>query len=237
MLKLIFLSFISICSLTAATTERSCFSDHLREAKALNLTRAPLYSDLSGGESESISRQLIFGENLVIFFWAPWIDARAAKYQQEGINIVCDEFVSMKKAPAQPFALEKNPPKLETYVKPRLEALQSQIRTALAVQDFSLISQLLSAKLRELETERAFNCMTRHVLESMLRISNLAPRQALRAQLKNLPSTSHLSASLIEGHLLGLLPSRRLDMQAAPVQAMGVPIICKDVPPISASPL
>src|SRR4051812_25720307 len=75
-----------------------CFSRHLNEAIELNKERKPLYSELSGGASEVISQRLIFFENLA--YWpARFMDWQASSYQEAGIGVLCDEFISMSKVP------------------------------------------------------------------------------------------------------------------------------------------
>ncbi|CAN5303695.1 hypothetical protein BH20GEM2_BH20GEM2_15130 [soil metagenome] len=44
------------------------------------------------------------------------------------------------------------------------------------------------------------------------------------------------SRRLLRLHLLGLPLATRLETRAAPLQAAGVPILCRDVPPISPLP-
>jgi hypothetical protein len=45
-----------------------------------------------------------------------------------------------------------------------------------------------------------------------------------------------ISNQMLAGHLDGLEESARIDMLAAPVQAMNLPIICQDVPYIPPAP-
>src|SRR5258708_5947558 len=71
-----------------------CFTRHLSEAIALNKLRMPRYSALTNGASEKISTSLIRYEKLAsVAAW--YYDWQAKKYQEHGIPILCDEFVSM----------------------------------------------------------------------------------------------------------------------------------------------
>jgi hypothetical protein len=74
--------------------------------------------------------------------------------------------------------------------------------------------------------------MTRHLLESALRITNGARRYAAEAEARGVASPAGLSRALLSMHLTTLGEGARLDRRAAPLQAEGVPIICQDVPPI-----
>ena len=102
---------------------------------------------------------------------------------------------------------------------------------------FAGLSAELEHKLEELGETPNFHCMLRHLLESILRISNLAPIHEQKAEAIGMLSTRALSLLLVRLHLLTLEFGVQLDRFAAPVQADGVPIICRDVPPIIDIPL
>ena len=68
------------------------------------------------------------------------------------------------------------------------------------------------------------------MLESLRRISNLAPIQQERAQQVGLEGALALSEDKL--HFLSLTAATKLDEQAAPIQSEGVPIVCRDVPSI-----
>ncbi len=68
--------------------------------------------------------------------------------------------------------------------------------------------------------------MTRHGLESMRRVAQLAARNA------NNDGAAELYAALLEAHRLGLPAWRALDADAAPLHHDGVWIVCDDVPAI-----
>ena len=88
----------------------------------------------------------------------------------------------------------------------------------------------------DLEDYPNFHCMVRHLLESMLRISNLAPIHEREATELGLPPTRDLSWTLVRMHTLVLTEAVEVDGLAAPLQAEGLPIICRDVPPIPPLP-
>jgi hypothetical protein len=74
------------------------FARHVREAIALNETRAPLYAALSGDASRPISRRLILAERAVLLI-APVFDRLAAPYHRAGISLFEDLFAPMASAP------------------------------------------------------------------------------------------------------------------------------------------
>ncbi|HLL48487.1 MAG TPA: hypothetical protein VK399_17425, partial [Longimicrobiaceae bacterium] len=89
------------------------------------------------------------------------------------------------------------------------------------------------AELAALEAVPCYHCMLRHLLESMLRVTSLAPTHAARAEAAGMKSTAGLSRLVLRLHLFALVDAAKLDVVAAPIQARGIPILCQDVPPIS----
>jgi hypothetical protein len=87
--------------------------------------------------------------------------------------------------------------------------------------------------LTELEPVSDYHCMLRHLLESVGREAAYAPLQLDLANKNKLVFTAQ---SIIDTYLtiqLGLMPlANSLDKKAAPLQAEGVGIICRDVPKI-----
>ncbi len=68
--------------------------------------------------------------------------------------------------------------------------------------------------------------MLRHLLESLLRITNNAPQHARRGD------SSRLSWLLVKAHRALLPVAAWLDRMASPLQLEGVPILFQDLPPI-----
>ncbi|HEV2132239.1 MAG TPA: hypothetical protein VGR27_14085, partial [Longimicrobiaceae bacterium] len=219
----------------AAGGEHDCFQRHLREAIQLNRERLPLYSHLTQGASERISRRLIWSERLALpVAW--YIDRRASGYLQAGIPLVCDEFVSMELTPAFRARTPNPPQPLSAFQQVDTHRVRGAIRSSYREGGFPGVSTVLEAELRLLEEAPTYHCMLRHLLESALRIANLAPIQAARAEALGMDSPEGLSWLLLRLHLLTLEDAARLDRAAAPLQAEGIPIICQDVPPIAPLP-
>jgi len=203
---------------------------HMREALALNRARAPLYAELTRGRSRGISRTLVWAERAAIPV-ARYLDWRAAEFQRAGIAVVCDDFVPMHDTPAfRPRA--DDPPPLSAFAPADVRGLRRAVRRAYRAGGFAAASGALEGEVERLSAVPAFHCMTRHLLESALRVSNGAQRHAAEARARGIASPAGLSRTLLELHLGALGASARLDRRAAPLQAEGVPILCQDVPPI-----
>lgn len=204
---------------------------HLREAIHLNRERRPAYARLTEGRSERISDRLILAERIALFL-ARWVDARAAPYERRGIGVTCDAFVPMDRTPPMREEPVADPPSLERFEAPEMGAMRRRVTEAYRAEGFPGASRALEAGLSAVQGEPAFHCMVRHVLESSLRITDLAPVHAARAREAGMRSPERLSWLMLRAHLLTLEESARLDRWAAPIQAAGVPILCQDVPPI-----
>ena len=212
-----------------------CFKEHLEEAIALNEQRRPLYSALTGGDSEAISDTLIESEKTSLLFAEP-IDEASIPYHQAGVRIVCDEFVPMSGVPAFSDSFDFQPEPLSDYEPVDGDQLSDELEASFADGGFAALSEHTEASLAAIETPRAYHCMLRHMLESLRRIANLAPVHDADAQRAGLESTLTISEDMVRLHLLSLSAAARLDADASPIQATGVPILCHDVPSIPAGP-
>ena len=216
----------------ASEPESRCMERHLREAAAINRERMPWYDSLTDGRSRGISRRLIWTERLgVVAAW--YVDWRARPFQHEGIRIVCDDFVPMAHTPAfRPRAADPPPP-LSAFVPADARRIRRDVERARRRGGFPAAGEVLEREIQRLSGTPAYHCMLRHLLESALRISNQAPRYAAEARARGLAgSPEGLSRTLLDLHLLTLGDAVKLDVRAAPLQAVGIPIICQDVPPI-----
>jgi hypothetical protein len=212
-----------------------CFESHLEEAIALNLERRPAYSALTAGASEAVTDQLVQAEEFSTYF-ARRVDEAARPFIARGVNVTCDEFMSMSLAPPFREHFEFEPEPLSSYVTLDGAAMRDALQSAYIHGGFSALSARATNELDALRLPRAYHCMTRHVLEALRRIANFAPVQAARASELGLGSTTDISDELVVLHLLALEQGPRLDEVAAPVQAQGVPILCQDVPHVPPGP-
>lgn len=210
---------------------RDCFQHHLREAIALNRSRADGYAALTGGASRGVSRRLIRGERVALAA-AREVDRRARRYQAAGIPVACAEFVSMALTPAGPPVEDPGPPPGPYRPGPDPDSVRGVLVAAYGSGGFPAVAGAAAGLLAALEDRPAYHCMTRHLLESIWRVAWLAPEHARAARRAGLPSTVPLSELLLRLNLAALPDGAALDDQAAPLQAAGVPILCRDVPPL-----
>lgn len=209
------------------------FEQHLREAIALNRARAPLYAALTEGTSLGVSRKLLCAQHLSLPI-ARWLDHKAAPYHRAGIPLLEQVFVSMREAPSFAFPAPVAP--LADYAPPMAGSIRHRVRDAYCRSSFAGASRMLELEIAALSRRPCFDCMLRHLLESALRASNLAPLHAAQARRVDLPPTEWMSRLLLRLHWWGFSGAARLDTEARPLQARGVPILCRDVPPIASWP-
>lgn len=209
---------------------RDCFQRHLRDAIRLNERRAPLYAAWSDGAARPVSRRLIRAERRALM--AAWlVDRRARRFQEAGIPIGCAEFISMSLTPPLGTAPLAPPP--EPYTPgPDADSLASALASAYGSGGFAGVAAAAEGLLETIDEKPRYHCMLRHLVESLWRVAELAPWHAVGANEAGLPATVPLSELLLRLHLAALPDGARLDREAAPLQQAGIPILCRDVPPI-----
>lgn len=209
-----------------------CLQLHLKEAIELNRERRSRYSRLTRGASEKLSDRLILFERLGLpVAWC--VDALARGFQKRGIPVACDDFVSMDLTPPFRERSATEPLPLAQFVPLGTRRLLRDLWSAYRRAGFSGLSDALARAIAALEDVPTYHCMARHVLESSLRIANLAPEYVQQATKRGARSPAYLSRLMLVLHLLILRDAAKLDADAAPMQARGVAIICQDVPPIA----
>ncbi|MGH7410937.1 MAG: hypothetical protein ACREJ6_07780 [Candidatus Methylomirabilis sp.] len=212
-----------------------CFETHIRDAIEVNRQRLPLYSRLTNGESEKVSKKFILNQHLVLpITW--YVDWRARAFQQKGIPIVCLDMVSMRLAPAFRERSEAPPRPLSEFQKQDIEGMHQRAKAGYRHGGFAEVSRVIGDEVKRLHAIPTYHCMLRHMLESALRCSNLAPVYVEMARHIPMKSPADLSWFLIRLHLMALGGCAELDALAAPLQAQGIPIIGQDVPPITPLP-
>lgn len=207
-----------------------CFRRHLLDAISLNERRLPVYAGWSDGRSVEVSRALIRMERLALV--AAWhVDTKARLYHRAGIPIVCAEYVSMSLAPPLPEA--PGPPLTASYrAPPPPDSTIAVIREAYGAEGFEGVVEAAGKMIARLGRPEQ-NCMVRHVLESLGRVGALAPVHIRSARAAELASPRPLSELMLRLHLDVLDEAVVLDRKAAPLQAIGIPILCADLPPIA----
>lgn len=211
------------------------FRRHLEDAILLNRDRMPRYARLTAGASTRISKRLIRLERVALPF-ARLVDRRAARYLRHGVPVVRADFVDMAATPPFRERADADPRPPRAFQPPGGWRLAWRLWRAFRRGGFDGLGHALEGALDVTRTHPRYGCMLRHVLESTLRIANLAPLHARRAADAGLAPPTGLSAWMIRSHLLVLPSAVRLDRLAAPIQARGIPILCRDVPPIETDP-
>lgn len=209
-----------------SASETHCISKHMREAIALNEERSVLYASATGGRSKPISESLIKLEKLVLAT-LPALEGLAVEYQKAGIPIFCLDVVSMSQT--EKFVERVAAP---VGVFQPFDGLSWTLvlgRALLEADDRKLEEQLERA-LEILNRNQSFNCMSRHMIESILRSVRLQPVYKRMSLEKGMREPSRLMRVLIHTQISALAVVSHLDEQAATLNAEGIPIICRDVP-------
>lgn len=228
------MSFVAIATslvmIAMNNASAGCFQEHLEEAIALNRARLIAYAELSGKRSIPISLQMILGEKMSLIP-AAHFDFLAKPYENAGIPLMCQAFVSMTGTPA--FQNGLLPPDLNPipFQKVNTKKLKAQLFQSFKTSGFAGLALAAQSQARSLRNPR-FNCMLRHGLESIARIAMLAPVHNKLSLAKSLPPSSDISERLLKFHLHGIGLLHNLDVTAQPLQESGVAIICNDVPHI-----
>ena len=227
-------AFLAINSLAWAGPRHYCFSRHTQEGIQSNNHRTLPYAKATHGQSLEISAALIAFETGV-YVPASILDAQAYQAQTHGIPLMCDELVSMSTTPA--FTAQASIPKgpVPEITDLELESIINELKARYWEKGFPSLSESLASQLVKLNQQPNYFCLTRHLIESMLRASNLAPIQSGRSQALGFERTENISWGFIESHLVGLPLAIKIDRMAISLQRKGIPILCNDVPPIPAS--
>jgi hypothetical protein len=224
---------LGVCGAPDPDCAPACFLTHLDEAIALNRERRSRYEALTDGASLAISNRLITTERISRVA-AIVMDDRARRWQRRGVDVLCDEFVSMDETPA--FRDHSEPVPFESFVAQGGAGLALRLGDAWLDGGYTGLAAAAEYELELLADAPSFHCMVRHLLESIVRAANLAPIHVADAAALGLDSPAAISRDFIALQITSLALATGIDEDAAPIQAQGVPIICQDVPPIPPLP-
>ncbi|WII72924.1 hypothetical protein QJS83_03440 [Bdellovibrio sp. 22V] len=210
---------------------RACLTDHIRDALKINKERAPHYARLSQGRSAEISKRLISMERKLSFI-VPFADAWAIPYHMAGVNILCDDFIDMAYTPKFRSQNPEGADSILNFRRPNVETIKARLFELYKAKDYQGLAYYADHKIHELESVPRYNCMVRHVLESIRRMAALAPLHDQKARHSLGVSSLFLSRTVLRSHILLLDESTLIDTLAAPLQSEGLPIVCQDVPAI-----
>lgn len=228
LLLAIFVSFFP-----AVSSAKACLTAHIQDAIQLNKKRAVVYSQLTNGQSEAVSKRLIRMETWLMFA-VPFADGWAMPYQKAGVNILCDDFIDMSETPAFKAMNPNGKDNIANFKAVDVQPIIQDLDYLLDNNFYSHLAKYADEQIQEMDKNPRYNCMVKHVLESIRRMAILAPRHnALAKKTIKIPSIT-LSKIVLRNHINMLDTSSEIDVLAAPMQADGIQIVCQDVPYIPA---
>ena len=176
---------------------------------------------------------VIFWEKLILMK-SKKFDRRARAFQQIGIPLMCEDFVDMAETPDY---INKTTEILESYLKtakPNSKQLKETLRSKLKL-GYLPLKKHLEIELRFLEANKSYDCLLRHLVESLLRTADLAPRYLSKTNGKDKKKLDKLITKYLRLQIFGIGQAIFIDKKARPLQAEGVPILCNDVPAVHLS--
>lgn len=215
-------------------TER-CMTEHLKEAIALNTERRDLYAALTKNQSVEVSDLLIRMEKSTLFMmkFPLWnFDELLKVDHEQNQSLTCEAFVSMKTVRSFESQFERGAPTENTPLIDT-KSVRKILKTSIEAGDQVKFKSELFHVYAELNAEPRLNCMSRHIIESMLRITSLRPEwlakiETTQGQLK----FDKAVIRLLRNHIFALTSAQQIDAAARSIQLSGVPIVCQDVPAI-----
>lgn len=223
--------FLMSFNLSAKIEPSKCIKKHLVDAIKINKKRKPKYKSLTDGKSKKLSNSLIFSERLSLIY-ATVFDFKARKYQRRGIPLFCLDFIDMKEIPS--FQENSSLPEYsyESVEKINTSEIIDKIKRSLKKDGFFGVQRALRLELQKLESEKKYNCLAKHVLESIQRSAYLAPHYIAASKIVGLKSPERILRKNIKIQASSLKGFHELDKLAGEFQEKGVSILCNDIPHI-----
>ncbi len=225
---------ISLNRITQKEKQTKYFTEHVTEAISVNKSRAKYYSKLTNGKSAFLSRLYMSMEYALIPL-SLIMDKWAKKFQQQGLPVLVNDFVSMNNineasAPlARTSSLDNNGRKaLREFLKDFYRGTRKSSRN----KDFAMVEKyaiLALHQLRNLET--IYNCnlsLSVHLVESI----GLAARNAQDLGTISDGKTDNFYKAYIMLQNAGIRGFSIIDLKAQEFHRQGVGIIVNDLPAI-----
>lgn len=209
--------------------------EHLKEAIALNTERRDMYANLTEGKSVEVSDKLIGMEKTTLLmlkfpFWN--FDKLLGSFEKYGLQPTCDTFISIKTLTTFDSQFPQGAPTENTALVDTKKIRQT-LETAFETRNVSLLKEKLQDVHSQMSTEPRLNCMSRHIIESTLRIATLFPNWNSKIHDQNdKEKFEKIVFRLLKNHIFALKSAGQIDELSRPIQLAGVPIICQDVPAI-----
>lgn len=218
-------------SLLGVKDKNNYFQVHILEAIALNRARLLPYAKLSENKSKRISRMLIRNEKLTLWL-AMYFDYKAKRFHKQGLPIMKDLFVSMDLVPAFQARVNGEKDQQGEFIQLNTKRIRWEIRNAYEEGGFLFVYEKCR-QINETLKYPSYNCMLRHMMESMERISYFASLYINKAKEKQLASPECLFQQLLFTHLIALDKAVKIDEMAYPLQRQGILILCNDLPELA----
>lgn len=211
-----------------------CFNaiqNHIKEAIVHNKRMVTIYSELSEGKSENLSRNLIIAERMSVLLLKD-IERETKIYQEKGIPLLCEELADMKNIPIfqERLPQELRPVDFFDYDQ---KVISKKIKSLINDDQFDLAYEAVANDIRKLEDYPNQLCLTKHFLESIARTLLISSQHRAEAKKLGLPDPKNLIKRFITLQRRALPITRYLDQQAFPLQKDGLLIYCQDVPAIA----
>jgi hypothetical protein len=206
------------------------FASHIREAITINKKRRKIYASLTAGKTRFLSNTLI-GLEYAVLPIAWYFDARARKYNKNGIRIILDDFVEMHVKPANNLIHYRNEFTDDLYhlLMPQIKNCLVELKKCISLSEIIKTSERLYKLVIESQKEYQVHlAMTLHLLESTLLIAYNGIKYSEQSHGK----TETLTLQLIRSHLFALRFAVRFDKKANVFHREGVGIVVNDLPNI-----
>lgn len=211
------------------------FEMHIRESICVNKARKPLYSKLTNGKSEKLSNTFLRNQHFSLPI-ARFTDYLGKRYQKLGIPILELDLVSMHNIDKFKESSDQEPMPISAYTPIDVMQIRQELRKAYKDGGFEAVSTTAQNKIDDIAPIKTYHSMTKHMLESIVRMSNLGDIYIQMALDRGIKSPRKLSRFMLTLHMNAMIGCKTLDKLAAPFQADGIPIINQDVPAISPLP-
>lgn len=195
------------------------------ESIQLNKKKKIEYREITQGKSDIIYTRLMIGEGIGKILARPY-DRKIKPYTEAGIDLFCQEFKTMHDVPLVRF--QEIPD--EELIALDTKTLKKKLKKAIQEKDLNKVQSIALQSMEELSNSPHHNCMTRHLLESIIRLSYFYPKRKLEALKKNLEDPIHLYQNVLTSHIAGIDGSVTIDKLCYPIQKSGVPILCRELP-------
>jgi hypothetical protein len=210
-----------------------CFNaiqNHIKEALVHNKKMLTVYSQLSNGKSENLSRSLILAEKISVLLLKN-LERETKVYQEKGIPLLCEEIPDMKNLPTFQERLPEELRPVEFFDYDQ-KLIVKKIKNFMKDDQFDMAYEAVANDLQKLEEYPNQLCLTKHFLESIARTLLLSTHRD-EAKKLGLPDPKNLIKRFITLQRRALPLTHYLDQQAFPLQKEGLLIYCQDVPAIS----